>query len=143
MKTYKGIITALPPNGIFVFGSNHQGRHGKGAALTAKNKFGAIYGKPEGLQGRSWAIVTKNLTKPVHPSISPADITQQIEILYSFAYMHPELDFYVAYSGTGTNLNGYSNKEMASFFAYFLLTGIPQNMVFEEKFADLIYNSIN
>ena len=38
------MITQLEPNQIFVFGSNTQGRHGKGAALTAKNKFGAVYG---------------------------------------------------------------------------------------------------
>lgn len=60
---YKGIITELPENGIFVFGSNTQGRHGKGAALLAKNKFGAIYGQAKGLQGQSYAIITKDLTK--------------------------------------------------------------------------------
>ena len=34
-------ITSLKPNEIFVFGSNTEGRHGLGAALTAKQKFGA------------------------------------------------------------------------------------------------------
>jgi hypothetical protein len=43
-KTYKDFITQLKDNQIFVFGSNTQGRHGKGAALLARNKFGAIYG---------------------------------------------------------------------------------------------------
>lgn len=35
MKTYKYPVTQLAPNQIFVFGSNTQGRHGKGAALWA------------------------------------------------------------------------------------------------------------
>jgi hypothetical protein len=43
-KTYSGMITELEPNQIFVFGSNTQGRHGKGAALMARYKFGAVYG---------------------------------------------------------------------------------------------------
>ena len=37
---------------------NKQGMVG-GAALTARNKFGAIYGQSEGLQGQSYAIITK------------------------------------------------------------------------------------
>ena len=44
IATYSGTITRLEQNQIFVFGSNTQGRHGKGAALTARTKFGAIYG---------------------------------------------------------------------------------------------------
>ena len=58
-------IKELKENEIFVFGSNRQGRHGKGAALTARNKFGAIYGQSEGLQGQSYAIITKELRKDI------------------------------------------------------------------------------
>lgn len=50
-KTYKGLITELKPNQIFVFGSNIEGRHGAGAALFAMRKCGAEYGKSWGLQG--------------------------------------------------------------------------------------------
>ena len=40
----------LPQNGeIFVFGSNLAGRHGKGAAQIAYQKFGAKMGKGSGL----------------------------------------------------------------------------------------------
>ena len=46
---------------IFVFGSNLAGRHGKGGALTARVHHGAVYGQGEGLQGRSYAIPTKDL----------------------------------------------------------------------------------
>jgi hypothetical protein len=45
---------------VFVFGSNLAGRHGKGAALHARQHCGAIYGQGEGLQGRSYAIPTKD-----------------------------------------------------------------------------------
>ena len=37
---YKGIINKLNNNEIFVFGSNPEGRHGKGAEKFAKDKFG-------------------------------------------------------------------------------------------------------
>lgn len=41
MKYTPENITSLKPNQIFVFGSNLAGRHGAGAALLAKQKFGA------------------------------------------------------------------------------------------------------
>ena len=104
LKTYSGIITNLEPNQIFVFGSNTQGRHGKGAALTAKNKFGAIYGQSEGIQGQSYAIITKDLTSSVQPSRTPEQIVEQINKLYTYARQHRDKEFLVAYSGTGTNL---------------------------------------
>lgn len=134
-KTYKGILTSLPSNGIFTFGSNTQGRHGKGAALTAKTKFGAVYGCAKGRQGRSYAIITKDLRIKIHPSVLEEDIIKQIHILYEYAIENDELDFYIAYSGNGTNLNGYSNKEMAIMFSS---RDIPENIIFEEEFYKLI-----
>ena len=128
-KTYKGFITQLKDNQIFVFGSNTQGRHGKGAALIARNKFGAIYGQAEGPQGQSYAIITKDLTKSIHPSRTKEQITQQIHDLYEYARNNPDKEFLVAYSGTGTNLNAYSNKEMADMFSSEV---IPNNIMFEE-----------
>ena len=44
---------------IFVFGSNLRGIHGKGAALHAKQKHGAVQGVGEGLRGNSYALPTK------------------------------------------------------------------------------------
>ena len=121
-KTYKDFITQLKDNQIFVFGSNTQGRHGKGAALLARNKFGAIYGQAEGPQGQSYAIITKDLKKSVHS-------------LYEYARNKPDKEFLVAYSGTGTNLNAYSNKEMAGMFSSEV---IPNNIIFEDKFNSLL-----
>jgi hypothetical protein len=135
MKTYTGQIFNLKENQIFVFGSNTEGRHGKGAALFAKNNFGAIYGKAKGLQGQSYAIVTKDLTKNTHPSISKEYIIEQIETLYEYANRHPDKEFLVAYAGKALNLNTYSSKEMASMFT---MENIPENIVFEGDFCKLI-----
>lgn len=134
-KTYSGMIQNLAPNQVFVFGSNTQGRHGKGAALTAKNKFGAIYGQAEGPQGQSYAIITKDLTKNTHPSRTPEQIKEQIHNLYEYARENPDKEFLVAYSGKGTNLNAYSNQEMADMFSS---EPIPNNIVFEQEFNELI-----
>ena len=60
-KTFSGLIKNLNDNHIFVFGSNPQGIHGKGTARIALLKFGAIYGKGHGLQGKSYGLATKNL----------------------------------------------------------------------------------
>lgn len=134
-KTYSGMIQNLAPNQVFVFGSNTQGRHGKGAALTAKNKFGAIYGEAEGPQGQSYAIITKDLTKNTHPSRTPEQIKEQIHNLYEYARENPDKEFLVAYSGKGANLNAYSNQEMADMFGS---EPIPNNIVFEQEFNKLI-----
>lgn len=147
MKTYKGLITKLEPNQIFVFGSNPQGRHGKGAALWARQNAGAIYGQGEGLQGQSYAIITKDLTKSVHPSISSYSIIGAIKELYAYC-LSLSLDgepkeFLIAYSATGTNLNGYTNKEMAKMFAVAAKGfGIPRGIVFEEGFAELVLKQL-
>ena len=134
-KTYSGMIQNLAPNQVFVFGSNTQGKHGKGAALTAKNKFGAIYGQAEGPQGQSYAIITKDLTKNTHPSRTPEQVKEQIHNLYEYARENPDKEFLVAYSGKGTNLNAYSNQEMADMFSS---EPIPNNIVFEQEFNELI-----
>lgn len=45
-------IQELKENQIFVFGSNMNGNHAGGAARLAVEKFGAIMGQAEGLQGK-------------------------------------------------------------------------------------------
>jgi hypothetical protein len=132
-KTYQGVITSLPSNGIFVYGANTEGRHGMGAAKVAREKFGAIYGKT-GLQGQSYGIITKDLGATSHPSVSVDAITKQILDLYKFARTRPDLEFYVAYSGRGKNLNGYTPEQMAGMFMHF---PVPNNIVFEEEFYKL------
>ena len=139
-RTYIGLIDKLRPNQVFVFGSNTEGRHGAGAAKTAKDKFGAIYGQAEGPQGQSYAIITKDLTKDdkKHPSRTKEQIIEQIHKLYEYAKANPNKEFLVAYSSTGRNLNYYTNQEMAEMFAN---EEIPSNIVFEEGFNELVSNS--
>lgn len=134
LKTFK---TIKDINGILVFGSNTEGRHGAGSAKLAKDKFGAVYGQSFGRQGQSFAVITKDLTKKKHPSVSRDKIVSQILYLYLYAEQHPELDFFIIYSGKGKNLNGYSNREMAEMF-YIKELKIPENIVFEEDFSKLI-----
>lgn len=139
-KTYTGMINSLQDNQVFVFGSNTQGRHGAGAAKTAKNKFGAIYGQAEGIQGNSFAIITKDLTKDdrQHPSRTQEQIKEQIQKLYDYAEAHPEKEFVVAYSAQGRNLNYYTNEQMAEMFAT-ASSSVPSNIVFEEGFSKLVF----
>ncbi len=142
MQTYQGFINKqIVGNGVLVFGSNTEGRHGKGTAKLALTEFGAIYGQAKGMQGRSYAIVTKDLTKSKHPSISREQIIEQINNLYLFAIERPEWNFYIPYTSTGSNLNAYSAYEMAEMFA--ANGNIPANIVFEEKFSELIINTKN
>lgn len=137
MKTYQGPITikTIPKNGILVFGSNTQGRHGLGMALFAKKYFGAIYGQARGLQGRSYAIVTKDLTKKTHPSITPEAIILEIRQLYCFAEVNNSLQFYIPYMNGPSNLNAYSSLEMAGMFK---TNNYPENIMFEESFWNLM-----
>jgi len=137
MKIYDGLILKrldLPENGIFVFGANTEGRHSKGAALVAYREFDAEYGNPQGPQGDSYAIVTKDLRKRVHPSIPRVYIEIQIKDLYIYAQVNRDKEFYIAY-GIGPNLNAYSPKEMAEMFS---CAPIPDNIVFEHKFSHLL-----
>lgn len=135
MKTFTGFITKLEPNQIFVFGSNTQGRHGRGNARAARDNFGAIYGQAKGLQGQSYAIITKDLTKDVHPSITREMIIEQIEDLYVFARFAHNHEFLVAYRADNNNLCGYTSEEMAEMFAR---PSIPENIVFEDEFLKLV-----
>lgn len=140
MKTYKGFIRKLEPNQIFVFGSNTQGIHGAGAALCAYKHFGAVFGQSKGLMGQSYGIITKDLRKPINEqyrSVSKEKIIKQIGILYDYAKENNDKEFLIAYSGTGFNLNGYSNQEMVDMFSAF---PIPDNIVFEEEFYKLLKN---
>lgn len=135
MKTYKKLPEPSPEK-ILVFGSNTQGRHGKGAALLARQEWGAKYGQARGLQGNSYAVVTKDLTQLFHPSIPEISILIEIDKFYTFAKLSPDKEFYVVYKGDGNNLSGYSPLQMAKMFGVFI--NIPDNVYFEEIFARLV-----
>lgn len=143
-RYYEGVVTELTDNQIFVFGSNTQGRHGKGAALTAKEKFGAVYGQASGLQGKSYAIVTKDLTKKVHPSIPLTFIIEQIKDLYIFALCTTDTDYLISYTNTPT-LNQYPIEFIAMSFAraaQFNDYEIPSNIIFNKEFGDIVLEGL-
>ena len=106
-------IKELNENEVFVFGSNKQGRHGKGAALTARNKFGAIYGQSEGLQGQSYAIITKELRKDYQP-VSLQEVKEGVDTFIQFAKDNQHLTFYVV--ELGCNLAYFTVEEIAPLF---------------------------
>jgi hypothetical protein len=117
-----GFIMAIRSNEVFVFGSNIAGRHGKGAALTAKLNYGARQGQGVGLQGRSYAIPTKDAALRDLPL--PA-IDQHIGDFIKFAEEHPELSFYVTPVGCG--LRGLKQEVVLPLFK-----GMPSNCRFAE-----------
>lgn len=96
---------------IFVFGSNLAGRHGRGAALEAVQKWGAVYGQGIGLQGQSYAIPTKDFRLKPLPLI---DIGIYVVAFLAFARVHPEVRFRVTRIGCG--LAGYTEAEIKPFF---------------------------
>lgn len=147
MRTYTGSVpNKLLPHQFYVFPSNTEGRHGKGAALVAKMHHGALQHQSAGKQGNSYAIVTKNLRAKTHPSISAEFITFQIKLLLAGAKEDEE--YFIAYRDDGKSLlSGYSIREMAAIFAGALhceiderepRTEFPDNFYFEEGFARLI-----
>lgn len=124
MKTTER-ITRLAPGEIFVFGSNYAGRHGKGAALTALQKFGAKPGQGTGMMGQSYGIATKDRNLRVLPL---RKIEVQVALLLRYAAAHPELRFLVTPIGCG--LAGYKPKDIAPMF-----DGAPENVILPECFT--------
>lgn len=113
---------------IFVFGSNLEGRHGKGAALFAKRFRGAKQGQGIGLQGQSYAIPT--CSKPGKP-LPLGVIEIHINGFLQFAKDHPELTFELTPIGCG--LAGYRPQEIAPMFK-----GVTKNVQIPLKFKGLI-----
>lgn len=99
------------PRTIFVFGSNRAGRHGKGAALYAKQHRGAIYGQGEGLQGDSYAIPTKDERLR---SLPLEEIRKGVDRFIGFAAMADSMIFELTPIGCG--LAGYSPDQIAPMF---------------------------
>src|SRR5215213_4342633 len=114
---------------IFVFGSNLSGRHGKGTALHAREHYGAVYGKGVGLQGRSYAIPTKDHALRAIPL---DQIAQYVRQFIEFANEHPEMTFQVTRVGCG--MAGYSDKQVAPLFA-----GAPKNCQLPDEWKPILH----
>lgn len=115
---------------IFVFGSNRQGIHGGGAAKYACEHFAAKYGNPRGLQGYSYAIVTKELRHNVKP-VTLAEIKIEAEHFVEFAAGNPALEFLLTPIGTG--LAGFTVEEIAPLFK-----NSPPNVVLPQVFKNFL-----
>ena len=98
-------INTLDDGVIFVFGSNYEGKHIGGAARTAKDRFGAVWGIGEGLQGKSYAIPTMEGLDNLAPAV---------QRFTSYANQHQELKFFVTAIGCG--IAGYNPEQIAPLF---------------------------
>jgi len=123
-------VTSLKPNEIFVFGSNAEGVHGKGAALLAKQKFGAKQGQAKGLQGQSYAVITKKNWR-VEKSSTLDEIKDGIYDMLRFAENNPKLKFLV--TKIGSSLAGYTIEEIKSQFKN-LKAIIPDNVILPKEY---------
>lgn len=116
---------------VFVFGSNLAGRHGKGAALWARQHRGAVYGRGEGMQGNSYAIPTKDSQLM---TLHVDEISHCVARFLEFALAHPELTFQVTPIGCG--LAGYQPKDIAWMFDL----PAPRNVLLPPEFIAALRN---
>jgi len=113
---------------IFVFGSNLAGRHGKNAALFARQNHGARYGVGIGPTGNAYAIPTKDAKLKTLPL---SIIASHVRDFLEYARSHPELTFEVTAIGTG--LAGYSHDQIAPMFK-----GAPANCTLPSQWQSIL-----
>lgn len=123
-------MTGFELEPVFVFGSNREGRHGKGAALQAIKAFGAIYGQAEGRQGRAYAIVTKEL-RPDYPEVTITEIARGVKEFLQYARLRPKTIFLV--SPVGCGLAGFTAEKIAPFFE-----DITDNVRLPQEFIEVL-----
>ncbi len=148
-------ITSLEPNQVFVFGANTAGGHGGGTAGLAQrgvwssnytalpvgtkgkwSEYGVVDKLMQGTDGKSFGIVTKKASitgnsLKIGPkrSVSLSRISQSIDALITEANSNPELEFLV--TKFGTNMAGFSIKEMRSLFEN---KQLPDNIILPLEF---------
>ena len=114
---------------IFVFGSNLAGRHGKGAALYARQHHGAIYGQGIGIQGSSYGIPTKD----EHLKILPLETIEiHIRNFVTYANENPDKTFMLTPIDTG--LAEYKKTEIFN-----IIRNLPirKNILFTKEWFNL------
>lgn len=118
-------IETLASDEIFVFGSNLNGYHMGGAARIAIDKFGAEWGKGEGLQGQSYAIPTmQGGVETIRP---------YVEKFLDLAWEWDQTTFLVTRIGCG--IAGFKPEEIAPLFDRAL---DMYNVVLPKDFFDII-----
>lgn len=125
---------------VFVFGSNLAGRHGKGSALVAKEKFGAIYGQGAGKQGQSYGVPTKD-GRPGEYSLSDVRATlplsvikEEVDRFIEYAKQHESEQFFVV--RLGCQLAAHTDADVAPLFAM-----APLNCSFPDSWMPWLSNS--
>ncbi|MEQ1494474.1 MAG: hypothetical protein ABL912_01760 [Novosphingobium sp.] len=113
---------------VFVFGSNLAGRHGKGAALEARMKWGAEYGVGRGRTGNAYAIPTKGYRLEVLPL---SEIRSHVRGFVEYAMASPDLEFHVTAIGCG--LAGYKHHQIAPMFM-----GCPSNVRLPAEWSEFV-----
>jgi hypothetical protein len=113
---------------VFVFGSNLAGRHGKGAALWARQHRGAIYGQGVGRQGNAYAIPTKGHDLRVLPLSA---IQPYVTAFLDYARQHPDTIFELTPIGCG--LAGYHPEQIAPMFS-----DAPSNVQMPDAFSAVL-----
>ena len=112
------------PSPVFVFGSNLAGRHGKGAALWARQHRSAIYGQGIGHQGNASAIPTKDHRLRV----LPLDVIRgHVRDFLDYAQCRTDLRFEVTPISCG--LAGYRPDQIAPMFV-----NTPTNVILPNTF---------
>jgi len=100
---------------IFVFGSNLKGIHGAGAALTARQKYGAELGVGVGATGYAYAIPTKITPTREKRQLPLERIKEYVDQFLVYARNRDENTYLVARIGCG--LAGYTDEEIGPMFA--------------------------
>lgn len=113
---------------IFVFGSNLSGRHGKGAALTARLQHGAQYGKAEGPTGNSYALPTcGHRFEP----LSLDEIYEHVQRFINYAKQDWQTEFQITRIGCG--LGRHKDEHIAPMF-----WASSRNCFFDKKWEDVL-----
>lgn len=127
MKYTPHDINGLMPNQVFVFGSNTAGVHGKGAARTAEQLFGAKRGVAEGMSGQSYAIPTRNYHLGKFTTLPLDVISIYVKKFVEYARAHPEKEFLVTLIGCG--YAGYQPDKIKPMFR-----NVPENVTLPVEF---------
>lgn len=121
----------MPLAEVFVFGSNEAGRHGKGAALHARQQYGAEYGVGRGRTGSAYALPTKDRTlRPV--SIEELRLNVDEFIRYAEAQSHERFIL----TPVGCGLAGFAASEVAAM----LIGRLPRNVVLHSSWLEHLHD---
>lgn len=121
-------FTPSLPTDVLVYGTNQFAQHNGGAARFALNH-GAIYGNcPMGLCGNTYGIITTSFNDE---PITIGFIREQVDVLYKFAKIRPDLTFYVTKIGTG--IAGWSMQMISELFIDREYTR-PSNIILPKEF---------